>query len=364
MEVELRDLKANVIHDFPYPSVKRKCPHVALVSITHSGCCVHKCPMCYARSYKWSVEDKIVCYKNVPEKLETEIKQSNLLPPFYISQVSDALQPVTEVREITFKVVRLLMQYKLSFHIVTKSAEGALALIETIPDLIDYPYWHIQMTIEASKDKQSITSPYASEIEQRFEAVKKISEYGIPVVGRTDPTILGLVKIEEVCGLIQRFASSGAKHIVGSLGFYNPLSMGRVVKSILDSRWRNCIPELEKVYSFKADYLSQYAVRKMFSPTISTRTKFHYVLRREAEKYGLTYGICLELPKQYDSPNIRACDGMLRNFVHIRVGNDFLPIDCCANCLHSCPDLTNPPCNRTYLQQEYPYKYKRLCAYF
>ena len=100
MEVELRDLKANVIHDFPYPSVKRKCPHVALVSITHSGCCVHRCPMCYARSYKWSVEDKIIVYKNVPEKLEAEIKQSNLLPPFYISQVSDALQPVSEVRKL------------------------------------------------------------------------------------------------------------------------------------------------------------------------------------------------------------------------------------------------------------------------
>lgn len=361
MEIELRNLKTNVIHDFPYPKARRKCPHVALISITHSGCCVHRCPMCYARAYVWSIEDKIVVYKNVPEKLEAEIRQAKLLPPFYISQVSDALQPIPEVREITFKVVRILMRYKLSFHILTKSAEGALALVDTVPELIQYPYWHLGMTVEAPNRKQEITSSYASKIDERFSALKKISSYGIPIVGRTDPTILGFVEIEEVCELIKRFASVGAKHIVGSLGYYNPLSMGRLIKSIINSQWKDSVLRVEKVYGVKVDCIDKYPSHKRFSTTITTRIKFHSIMRKEAERYGLTYGTCLELPNKYDSLGVSACDGMLRNFVHIRVRDRFQPINCCGNCLYRCPNLKAPPCGRPYLQYEYPYKLKRLC---
>jgi DNA repair photolyase len=317
--------------------------------------------MCYARVYAWSIEDKIIVYRNVPEKLEAEINKANLLPPFYISQVSDALQPVPEVREITFKVVRLLMQYRLSFHILTKSADGADALIETVPELIHYPYWHLGMTIEAPQGKQEITSPYASGTEERFRVLKKICGYGIPVVGRTDPTILGLVKIEEVSELIKRFADVGVKHIVASLGFYNQLSLSRLVSSISASRWKECIPELEKIYGFQVENIARYPPRKRFTASIGTRTKFHSFLRNKAEQYGLTYGICLELPKEYDSPGISACEGMVNNFVHIRAGGGFQPINCIGNCLYNCPNPTNPPCKRAYLQSEYPYKFKKLC---
>jgi DNA repair photolyase len=356
MNIEFRELKGDVIHDFPYKRARRKCAHTALISVTHSGSCVHRCPMCYARAYVWSIDDKIVIYKNVPEKLEAEIKKSYLLPPFYISQVSDALQPVPQVREITFKVVRILMKYNLSFHILTKSAQGVEALVETIPELIKYPYWYIGITIEAPPLKQEVTSPFASSIEERFRIIRRLTKYGITVVGRSDPTILGFVETKEVCEVIRKFASIGVKHVVGSLGYYNPISMGRLINSIYHSKWRDKIPSVEKIYSFKADQINQYPRSKRFSAPFSTRVKFHSILKKETEKYGLTYSVCLELPKEYDSKGIMSCDGGARNFVHIRGKEDkFYPINCCGDCLRSCPNLSTPPCKKPSLQYEYPY---------
>ncbi|MDI6839296.1 MAG: radical SAM protein [bacterium] len=364
--IEIRELKGNVIHDFPYPKARRKCPHTALISVTHSGACIHKCPMCYARAYPWSVEDELVIYENVPDKLEKEIQKAKVLPPFYISQVSDALQPVSEVRELTFKVIKIIIKYKLSFHILTKSADGALELINNIPELILYPYWYLAMTVEATPEKHEITSPYASPIEERFKAIKKLTRYGIPVVGRVDPTILGFVELDEVCWIINRLADSGVQHIIGSLGYYNTLAMKRLLDAILHSNWKDCIPKVEKIYGCRGlinqtPTINDYPKSKRFMASLDTRIKFHSILRREAEKYGLSYAVCLELPKEYDSKGIPSCEGIKRNFVHIKgEDGDFHLVNCCGDCLHSCPNESNPPCGKKELQIQYPYKLRTL----
>ncbi|MFA5032108.1 MAG: radical SAM protein [bacterium] len=368
-ELEFRDLKGAIIHDFPYKKANRKCPHTALISITHSGACVHNCPMCYARAYPWSSasggENKLIVYKNLIPKLESEINQASILPPFYISQVSDALQPVPEIRKITFDIVKLLMKYKLSFRIITKSADGALELLKEIPELKKYPYWYIAITVEATEEKQKITSPGASKITDRLSAIKELTNAGVPVVGRTDPTILGFIGIEEVCENIKQLASAGAKHIIGSLGYYNVLSMGRLVNALENSQWRNSIPLIEGFYGFKANALNTYPSNKRFMTSLSTRIKFHSILKTAAEKSGLTYAVCLELPNKYDSQNIKTCEAMPNNFVHIKgVNGEFQPINCSADCIRSCPDVQKPLCAVTGKMpfQEYPYKLKELMS--
>lgn len=356
MKIELKELKGEVIHDFPYPMKKRKCPHTALISITHSGSCIHNCPMCYAKAYPWSIVDKIVVYNNIPQKLETEILKLNILPPFYISQVTDSLQPVKEVKEVTFQVVKILMKYKLSFRILTKSSEGIKELIETIPSLKTYPYWYIAITIECPPEKQEITSPNASPIVQRLKVLSYLSKLNIPTVVRTDPTILGFVTVEEVLALIQKVAVLGVSHIVGALGTFNPTSMKRLLKLIYYSRWRKCIKGIESIYGVKFDLLNDYPPWTTFTSSLSLRKKFHSLLRKHVEKLGLTYSVCLELPPQYDSLSLRSCEDVGRNFVHIRRGEEFFPLPCSGDCLHRCPQKQDPPCKRKILQTTYPYK--------
>ncbi|MFN3346242.1 MAG: hypothetical protein ACK42E_00285, partial [Candidatus Bipolaricaulaceae bacterium] len=111
---EALQLRGTVIHDFPYPPERRKCPHRALVSLTPSGSCSHLCPMCYARAYPWS-RDEPAFYANTPEKLAAELEKGEICPPLYISQVTDPLQPVEAIRELTAQVVEVAIRYRVPF---------------------------------------------------------------------------------------------------------------------------------------------------------------------------------------------------------------------------------------------------------
>ena len=343
--VWLRDFGGDVFHDIKIRDreIGRKCPHVAMISITDYGCCSHRCPMCYARGARNAFEKhypkykgEIVVHENTAQKLEEAIQKSRILPSFYISQSTDPLQPISEVREVTFEVIKVLMKYKLSFHISTKNAEGALALIYTIPELKDYHCWHLSMTIESPPDKQMVTSPGASPIEERFKALKRIHNMGVRIVGRTDPTILGFVTVDEVCENIRKFREAGAEHITGSLGFYTPIAMKGLREALARSRWRNCIPAVAENYGVDIDKIKtdKYSSRKIFRAPMRTREKFHKALREVVESYNMTYAVCLELPKEYDSPGIRSCEGKLNKCVHIKKQDgNFYPI---PNCVGDC----------------------------
>ena len=237
IQVEFREFKGQVLHDFPYGLKNRKCPHYALVSVTASGSCVHRCPMCYARVYPWSIEDKIVIYRNLPQKIDEELNRAKIMPPLYLSQVSDVLQPIKEVREITYDIIRVILKHNVSFHVVTKNAEGALELIHKIPKLIKYPFWYLAMTIESTPEKQKITSPFASTIENRLRTLKILHNDGVMVSARTDPCILGLLNKSEILWLIERIRQTGVKHIVSSTGFFNKTSMARLLASIKETEF-------------------------------------------------------------------------------------------------------------------------------
>ncbi|OIN98336.1 hypothetical protein AUJ66_01175 [Candidatus Desantisbacteria bacterium CG1_02_38_46] len=364
MKVEWKEFKGQVLHDFPYPLKNRKCPHYALVSVTASGSCVHRCPMCYARVYPWSIDDRIVIYKNLPQKIDEELSRAKIMPPLYLSQVSDVLQPVREVREITCEVIKVILKHNVSFHIVTKNAEGALELIQKIPSLIKYPFWYLAMTIESTPEKQKITSPFASKIESRLRALKILHKQGIMVSARTDPCILGLLGKNEILWLIEKIRQTGVKHIVSSTGFFNRTSMARLLLAIKESRFASLASRVAHIYEFCEDRINSYRVPtsqewagKRFWAPVELRKKFHRWLRREAESRSMTYAICLELPRSYDSPELPHCEGCPNNYVHIKRNGKFYPVDeCFGDCMRSCPDRNKPPCGKPILLTQYPYK--------
>ncbi|MEO0138160.1 MAG: radical SAM protein [candidate division WOR-3 bacterium] len=355
MEVTFADLKGSVIHDFPYPRSKRKCPHAALISLTNSGGCLFRCPMCYARAYPWSMPDRITIYQNLPAKLEDEIKRLKIAFPFYLSQITDPLQPYTPLRDLTFRIIKVLMKNRLSFRIVTKSAEGLRALIRAIPELISYPYWLVEMTIEATPSKQTVTSPYASKIEERLKILKFLNDLGVETVCRTDPTILGFMEREDLLWILEQVKKTGTKHIIASTGYYNKIAMSNLLHRLAATKFKTSIPHIVRYYNYDPDK----PVKKFMAP-INIRKKFHTWFKKAVEAYGLTYAVCQELPRDYDSKNIPNCEGTKRNHVHVRSKEGFLPIACSGDCLRLCPDTINPPCGMPILKYEYPYKIKTL----
>jgi len=362
MTIERRELKKNCLHDFPYPKSKRKCPHSILISATESGCCLFRCPICYARAYPWSKDNKIIIYNNLIEKLKREIGKTYRLFPIYLSQVTDPLQPIKEVRELTKAIVSLLMEYNLSFGIVTKSAEGPLVLLKDLPELKEYPYWFLTITIEATPKKQIITSPFASKILHRFRTISYFNHrIKIPAIVRIDPTLLGVMEEEDLIYLIDKSCEAGSPHIIGSTGYFNKTSILRVGEAIKDSPFAYRLKSFFRYYRFDPKKIEEYSERKRFTVSFPIRIRFHTWLKKEVEKRNMTYAVCQELPKEYDSKGIPSCEGAKNIFVSIRDANGrFRPIPCSGDCLRFCPEPKNPPCGYPNFLIEYPFKYQSL----
>lgn len=350
MEIRFKSRRAPVIHDFPYPRRGRKCPHASLISITNPGGCSYACPICYARAYPWSDPDTIVIYHDIPERLKAEIESSWLLFPFYLSQITDPLQPIDEVRALTLRIVQLLIDCGLSFRIVTRSSDGLRWLVRMIPDLASYPYFFVELTVESGNEKVVVTSPDAPPIPDRLDAIAQLTGLGIEVVARIDPIIIGLIDEEDLDSLIGAIGSTGASHIISSTGYFNHRSMKRLLMRMRECGYQDRIHRVVKAYRYHPG-----AKRRRFTTSLQFRKRFHRELRAKVEAKGMTYSVCQELPHEYDSPDLATCEGSRRNPVQIRIGERFEPLPCYGDCL-CCPRPDDPPCGEPRLQQEYPYR--------
>lgn len=356
-EVTLRGL---VIHDFPYPPERRKCPHRALVSLTPAGSCLHLCPMCYARAYPWS-RDAPALYINTAEKLAKELEKVEICPPLYISQITDPLQPLPEVRKLTARVVEVAIRFGVPFHIITKSGDGVLWLLRRIPALCEYPRWWLSMTIEAPPEKQKITSPGASPVEERLRAVEKCAKEGIFVVVRTDPAIFGLVHEEDELWILDHARDAGASHIISAMGHFNRVSFARLLEALRAAGFNREAAEVQRNYKpgrAEGFFQSAATIRAPFS----LRQKFHRFMRNEAEKRGMTYAACLEMGREWDSPGIPHCEAAPQGRLAKKTSSgkfELLP-DCYADCLRHCPNPASPPCGRPELLRQFPYKFATL----
>lgn len=358
MTVE-RELRGRVIHDFPYPPKRRKCPHRALVSLTPAGSCLHLCPMCYARAYPWS-QDKPAFYLNTPEKLANELAKIEVCPPLYISQVTDPLQPVREIRELTAQVVEVAIRFGVPFHIITKSGDGVLWLLHRVPALREYPRWWLSLTIEAPPEKQKLTSPKASPVWERLKAAELCAKAGLFVVVRTDPAIWGFVREEDELWILDHAQAAGARHIISALGHFNRLSFARLLSALHSAGFRKEAKEVRKHYvpGGEEGFFRAGVIRAQRS----LREEFHRFMREEAERRGMTYSACLEMGREWDSPGIPHCEAAPQGRLARKTSSgkfELLP-DCFADCLRNCLNPENPPCGRPELLQEYPFRFTTL----
>jgi DNA repair photolyase len=348
-------LKGRVIHDFTYGLRQRKCPHMGLVNLTPPGQCVHLCSYCYARGYKWSVHPEktgeVNYYDNIQEKLEQELSTITLCPPLYLCATTDVFQPVDEITRSTIEVVKTIMHFGVSFHIVTKSA--LVRKLLDVPEFTRYPYFFLQMSVETIDDeKRRILSPNSSNIKDRIETLRLFSSKGFYTVMRIDPIIFGYTdNHDEVFRLLQAAKEVGVRHIIASTTRFDRQGIQAV-------RDRLAKEGLEKTFQkVKENYTSE---KGWLRVPIERREEFHRRLKLETEKLGMTYAVCTELDRSYDSQSIPHCEGSPNSYMMMRNSEGkFRPI-CHADCIRSCPNQEEPPCGMPQLAVQYPYSEKTL----
>ncbi len=365
-KIKLIDKKGSTLHDYPYSTPARKCPHFWIINVTPPGPahCVHGCLYCYAREAIYANRStETLVYRNLPELVEKDLKRINLCPPISISNVSDPCQPIPELRAEVKRLIRLLMDYGVAFAITTKGDPGFLL---DLPGFTNYPSKFIAITIEGTADILRRLSPAAPPLEQRVAAVRRLSTLGIDTLIRFDPVFIHLFQalygdtwFEKIEKLMRTFAETGAKHIVGSTGRLSKKSASPDGISLWQRVWQviNCqSPEaarrFEQEYCYERGSTSQgYLLRR------DIRLALHNFIRTLAEENGMTYATCQELSAaESDSIGLPHCERFILPFARKGADGRFQAITgCTANCHVACRNLPEPPCGRPELAAPRPF---------
>jgi DNA repair photolyase len=374
VSVKLIAKKGSTFHDFSYSHPERKCFHCWIINVTPPGPsqCVHSCIYCYAREAIYSNYSRdTLIYDNLPELVERDLKKLTLCPPISLSNISDPCQDIPELRREVRRLIRLLMDYGVSFFITTK---GDPSFLLELPGFAEYKPKCVAITIEGTPEVLGLLSTRAPSFDARVAAAARLSSMGIDIVIRLDPVLIHLLQavygdswFGEIAGLIDTFAGAGAKHIVASTG--------RLSKRRSSSRDREGTSTWQRAYRvihgqsrlaanrFEQEYVYEthwsgggYRLRR------DLRTGFHRRVRELVEARGITYATCQELSaEESDSHGIPQCEGLPMPFVRKQADGRFAPIeDCTANCHVSCRGLSMPPCGQPELITYQPLRLRKV----
>jgi DNA repair photolyase len=348
-------LQGKVIHDFSYRLPRRKCPHMGLVNMTPAGQCAHLCSYCYARGYRWSVHpektNEVRYYTNIAQKLDEELSQMNLCPPLYLSATTDVFQPIDEIIQSTLLTIKTMMQFRVAFHVVTRSK--LVRKILELPGFTSYPYFFLEMSVETIDDeKRRILSPNSTPIKDRIETLRLFASKGFYTVMRIDPIIFGYSNNrDEIKQLLQEANEIGVKHIITSTTRFDTQGMQAVRDRLIQEGMNKTYQRIKESYIHEEGWLK--VPRKK-------REEFHLNLRAETEKLGMTYSVCIELDKSFDSTSISHCEGSPNSYMMKKTEEGLLKPVCNGDCVRSCPNRKAPPCGAPQLALQYPYDTKTL----
>jgi DNA repair photolyase len=334
---------------------------------------MHNCIYCYARDSIYSnYSEEPIVYSNLAQLVEKDLRKMSLCPPISISNITDPCQDVWEVRSEVRRLIQLLMNYGVSFAITTK---GDPTFLLDIPGFAEYEPKMVAVTIEGTPEILELISPRAPAFYARLVAVRMLAQRGIRTVIRFDPLFIHLFQaiydtgwVHAVSDLVDKFAASGARHIIGGTGRLTKKPSVIVGGGRGKSSWQRMYDVIKGFSPVAANkFESEYVYQKSWSGQgyqlrKDLRVEFHQGLREMVESRGLTYASCQEHPAHdSDSRKIPHCHGMPLPFSRRGLGGLFYPISgCTANCHVTCRNMTNPPCGRVELITPEPLKIGKL----
>jgi len=376
--IKLIAKKGSTFHDFPYSHPERKCFHCWIINVTPPGPnqCVHDCIYCYAREAIYSnySQDTLI-YNNLPELVERDLKKLTLCPPISLSNISDPCQDIPELKREVKRLIRLLMDYGVSFFITTK---GDPSFLLELPGFIEYKPKFIAITIEGTPEVLGLLSPRAPSFDARVAAAVKLSDMGIDIVVRLDPIFIHLWQalygdswFGKIAELLDVFAAIGARHIIASTGRLSrkrPPSAGYEGTSPGTSGWQRIY---KVIYSQSPPAARKFEQEYAYDTHWSgggyrlcreLRLDIHRKVKDLVEARGMTYATCQELSaEESDSRGIPHCEGLPLPFAQKQADGRFKPIPgCTANCHVSCRGLSSPPCGQANLISTEPLRLKKL----
>ena len=208
--------------------------------------CEHGCPYCYARpahaylghSPGLDFETKLYVKVNTREKLISELSNPNYKPKtIALGANTDPYQPIEREYKMTRSVLEICLETKHPVTIVTKSA-----LVCRDKDLLEQLASHNLVRVAlsiTSLDHRIARSmePRASTPSKRVEAVKILSDHGVPTMVMMAPVIPSL-NDAEMETILKTSSESGARSAAYVL-LRLPLELKEIFDEWLDTDFPN-----------------------------------------------------------------------------------------------------------------------------
>ena len=212
--VFLRDTTKSIISRNDSPDV----PFDANINVYRG--CEHGCVYCYARptheylgfSAGLDFESRILVKERAPELLEHELSSRRWKPQVLgMSGVTDPYQPVERKLQLSRRCLEVLATFRNPVVIVTKNALVTRDLdhLERLGEHNAVAVYVSVTTLDAKLAR--VLEPRTSHPRRRLEAIRQLSEAGIPVGVLVAPIIPAL-NDHEVPGVLEAAFEAGARH--------------------------------------------------------------------------------------------------------------------------------------------------------
>ena len=182
---------------------------------TANGAVAHNC---FARPFHeyldlspgLDFETKIFVKEDAPELLRKELSAKSWKPKFLLmSGVTDPYQPVERRLKITRRCLEVLSEFRNPVGVITKS-DLVTRDVDVLSDMARHNLVSATLSITTlSKELKRVMEPRAALPEKRLEAIRRLSEAGIPVGVNVAPVIPGLTD-HEMPEILERAAEAGA----------------------------------------------------------------------------------------------------------------------------------------------------------
>ncbi|WP_114778989.1 PA0069 family radical SAM protein [Botryobacter ruber] len=180
--------------------------------------CEHGCIYCYARNTHqyWGYgagldfERKIIVKENAPEVLAAQFESPSWqVMPLMLAGNTDCYQPIEAKKQLTRRILQVLLQYRHPVSIITKNAL-ILRDLDLLQELNKLDLVHINISITTLDEKlRQKLEPRTTSGVKRLQVVKTLADAGLPVNVMVAPVIPGL-NDSEIPEIIKRAADAGA----------------------------------------------------------------------------------------------------------------------------------------------------------
>jgi DNA repair photolyase len=250
--------------------------------------CIFRCAYCYARGYSQAPkEGEVQLYVNLPRLLEEELPRKRRIPEWVILNTSsDCFQTHPDIVEVTYEVIRILLDHGVGVSFLTKGSipQPILKLFERSPGKV-----LAQMGLVSLSDRYwKGYEPGTPSPEQRLEIIEKLKAMGMVPEVRIDPIIPFVTDTEaEMECLFRRLEKLDIKRVTLSYLHLRPAIHQQLMRE-LHPLHQKIIDSCFRAREWKE--IGSSTRSKLLSPSL--RERGYQRIKRIAQAFGISASIC------------------------------------------------------------------------